>query len=95
MPYSPCNDPLQDPTGLPGFRRYPFVRDAALDPGKAASSRAIDDAHAAFGSWDSLGLHIFVDFVAQSRTPHDRCLRFEPHVTMTHARLAPDLLAKL
>jgi len=95
LPYSLCNDQLQDPTGLPGLRRYPFVRDTALDPGKVASSRIIEDTHAAFGSWDNLGLHILVDFMAQSRTPHDRCLRFAPHVAMTHARLAPDLLAKL
>ena len=100
MPDSGC--PLSDtpfgnqpkaPAGLPGFQRYPFIRDVAFDPGGVGPSRFIDGLHAAFNDENRLSLRDLIYFVAQSHTPHDRCLRFGPHVTMTPARLAPSLPA--
>ena len=44
-------------------------------------------AHVAFGSSDSLGPCDFKDFVAQSHTPHDHCVRFAVVVTFPDATL--------
>ena len=55
--------------------------------------RANGISHAAFGTANSLGLHNNKYFVAQSHTPHDRCLRFGRRVAETPARLAPSLPA--
>ena len=55
--------------------------------------RANGISHAAFSQLDGLGLHIIRNFVAQSHTPHDRCLRFGRRVAEAPARLAPSLPA--
>jgi hypothetical protein len=44
-------------------------------------------AHVAFGSSNSLGPCDFKDFVAQSHTPHDHCVRFAVVVTFPDATL--------
>src|SRR6267154_4415413 len=44
-------------------------------------------AHVAFGNSDSLGPCDFKDFVAQSHTPHDHCVRFAVVVTFPDATL--------
>jgi hypothetical protein len=44
-------------------------------------------AHVAFGSSDSLGPCDFKDFVAQSHTPDDHCVRFAVVVTFPDATL--------
>ena len=44
-------------------------------------------AHVAFGSSDSLGPCDFKDFVAQSHTPNDHCVRFAVVVTFPDATL--------
>ena len=69
----------------PRFRRVPFVRDVALDPGDGSSH--IGTAHVAFGSRDGLGPCNFRYFVAQSHTPHDHCVRFAAVVTSHDATL--------
>ena len=70
----------------PRFRRNPFIRDVASDPGRASSLRN-GTAHVAFGSSDSLGPYDFKDFVAQSHTPNDHCVRFAVVVTFPDATL--------
>ena len=55
--------------------------------------RANGTSHTAFNSLNSLGLHDNNHFVAQSHTPHDRCLRFGRRVAETTARLASSLPA--
>jgi len=60
----------------PRFRRDPFIRDVASDPGRGDGSSRNGTAHVAFGSSNSLGPCDFKDFVAQSHTPNDHCVRF-------------------
>jgi len=66
----------------------------AFDPGGVEPSRLNDGLHAAFEATNRLSLRDGRYFVAQSHTPHDLCLRFGAHVTVTPARLAPSLPAK-
>ena len=93
LPDTPFGNQPKAPAGLPGFQRHPFIRDVAFDPGGVEPSRFNDGLHAAFNVENRLSLRDITYFVAQSHTPHDRCLRFGPHVTMTPARLAPSLPA--
>ena len=58
-------------TRSPRFRRDPFVRDVAFDPGRASAPRMTAPAHVAFDVNHSLGPCDVKDFVAQSHTPHD------------------------
>ena len=51
------------------------------------SARAGALGHVAFGSSDSLGPCDFKDFVAQSHTPDDHCVRFAVVVTFPDATL--------
>jgi len=90
---TPCGNQPKAPVGLPGFQQHPFIRDVAFDPGGVGSSRFIDGFHAAFDVENRLSLRDRIYFLAQSHTPHDRCLRFAPLVTMAPARLAPSLPA--
>ena len=73
-------------TRSPRFRRDPSIRDVASDPGRATVPR-ITAPHSAFGSSDGLGPCDFKDFVAQSHTPNDHCVRFAVVVTFHDATL--------
>src|ERR1700757_2655727 len=68
------------------FRRVPFGRDVAFDPGGATASR-IAMPHAFDGS-ERLGLRKVTSFVAQSPTPSDHCVRFASAVADDCATLA-------
>src|SRR5215472_10497399 len=58
------------------FRRVPFGRDGAFDPGGATASRmAMPHMLPSTGS-ERLGLRNVTSFVAQSPTPSDHCVRF-------------------
>src|SRR6476660_7033388 len=60
------------------FRRVPFGRDGAFDPGGATASRiAMPHMLPSTGS-ERLGLRNVTSFGAQSPTPSDHCVRFAP-----------------
>src|SRR6267143_5163657 len=70
------------------FRRVPFGRDGAFDPGGATASRiAMPHMLPSTGS-ERLGLRNVTAFVAQSPTPSDHCVRFAPAVADDCATLA-------
>src|SRR5436305_13022708 len=70
------------------FRRIPFGRDVAFDPGGATAPRVlVGAAHVAFAAYDRLSLRGFKHFVAQSHTSPDRCVRFAPAVADDYATL--------
>jgi hypothetical protein len=70
------------------FRRVPFGRDGAFDPGGATASRiAMPHMLPSTGS-ERLGLRDITSFVAQSPTPSDHCVRFAPAVADDCATLA-------
>src|SRR6476646_11867154 len=70
------------------FRRVPFGRDGAFDPGGATASRiAMPHMLPSTGS-ERLGLRNVTSFVAQSPTPSDHCVRFAPAVADDCATLA-------
>src|SRR5258708_189789 len=71
--------------GSPRFRRDPFVRDVAIDPGRASAPRGA--AHVAFDRTNSLGPYNVMSFVAHSHTPHDCYVRFASAVTDGRATL--------
>jgi hypothetical protein len=78
------------PVGSPGSRRRPFARDAIHDPGGASPS-CIPTAY----TWPSTTgtVSASTTFTLSGltfRTPRDPCLRFEPRVTATPARLGSD-----
>src|SRR5258707_12931694 len=77
--------PPRSNVGSPRFRRDPFVRDVAIDPGRASAPRGA--AHVAFDRTNSLGPYNVVPFVAHSHTPHDCCVRFASAVTDGRATL--------
>src|SRR5271165_2860371 len=58
-----------------------------LRPRQGDGSLRNGTAHVAFGSSDSLGPYNFKDFVAQSHTPNDHCVRFAVVVTFPDATL--------
>jgi hypothetical protein len=97
-PVCPCAPPPSAtiptaPVGSPGSRCWPFVREAACDPGGASPSR-VATAHilpSATGTASASTTFILSGLPA--RTPHDPCLRFEPDVAARPARLGPDLPA--
>src|SRR6476660_10232539 len=70
------------------FRRVPFGRDGAFDPGGATASRiAMPHMLPSTGS-ERLGLRNVTSFVAQSPTPSDHCVRFASAVADDYATLA-------
>ena len=70
------------------FRRVPFGRDVAFDPGGATASRiAMPHMLPSHGS-ERLGLRNIISFVAQSPTPSDHCVRFAVAVADEYATLA-------
>jgi len=70
------------------FRRAPFGRDGAFDPGGATASRiAMPHMLPSTGS-ERLGLRNVTSFVAQSPTPSDHCVRFASAVADDYATLA-------
>src|SRR5450631_3269141 len=79
--------------GPPRFRCQPFARELALDPGGATPSR-IATAHVqpSLRSTNSAPA-TFLNFVAQSQSSRDLCLRFRPCVTAPPARLDTSLSA--
>ena len=72
----------------PRFRRDPFVRDVASRPRQGDSASHNGAAHVAFDVEHRLGPCDIQDFVAQSHTPHDCCVRFAPAVADRRATLA-------
>src|SRR6202040_670779 len=58
-----------------------------LRPRQGDGSSHNGTAHVAFGSSNSLGPRDFKDFVAQSHTPNDHCVRFAVVVTFPDATL--------
>ena len=67
---TPFGNQPKAPAGLPGFQRYPFIRDVAFDPGGARTSRSNDGLHAAFNVANRLGLHDFFLISWLNPTPH-------------------------
>jgi hypothetical protein len=79
-----------DPVGPPGSRRRPFVRDAIHDPGGASPS-CVTTAHTWPSTTGTVSASTTFSLSGLTfRTPHDPCLRFEPRVTATPARLGSD-----
>jgi hypothetical protein len=74
-------------TRSPRFRRDPSIRDVALRPRQGDGSSHNGTAHVAFDCSESLGPCEFKDFVAQSHTPHDHCVRFVMVVAFHKATL--------
>src|SRR6516162_9986619 len=62
-------------------------RSSRLRPRQGGGSLHSGTAHVAFGSSDSLGPCDFKDFVAQSHTPNDHCVRFVVVVAFPNATL--------
>jgi len=76
-----------DPAGPLGFRRQPFERDAVHDPGGASPSR-ITTAHTRPSTIGTVSASTtFTISGLTTRTSFNPCLRFEPRVTATPARL--------
>lgn len=76
-----------DPAGPPGFRWQPFERDAVHDPGGASPSR-IATAHTRPSTTGTVSASTtFTISGLTTRTSLNPCLRFEPRVTATPARL--------
>src|SRR5260370_28537780 len=80
-------DPPRPDVRPPRFRRNPFMRDVASDPGRASAPR-ITALHISPSTFPSSRPLRRSPFVAQSHTPHDRCVRFAPAVADGHATLA-------
>src|SRR6202040_2396114 len=70
------------------FRRVPFGRDVAFDPGGATASRIAMPHMLPFDGSERLGLRKVTSFVAQSPTPSDHCVRFASAVADDCATLA-------
>jgi hypothetical protein len=70
LPDTPFGDQPKAPAGLPGFHRYPFIRDVAFDPGGVRTSRFNDGLHAAFDVTNRLGLRNFFLISWLNSTPH-------------------------
>lgn len=70
LPDTPSGNQPKDPAGLPGFRRYPFIRDVVTDPGGARTSRSNDALHAAFDVANRLGLRDLLFISWLNPTPH-------------------------
>ena len=97
-PVSPCGRPPSAtiptaPVGSPGSRRWPFVREAALDPGGASPSCLATAPMQPSATGTASASTIFTLSGLTARTPHDPCLRFGPRVTATPARLGSGLPA--
>jgi hypothetical protein len=97
-PVCPCDIPPSAtiptaPVGSPGSRRWPFVREAALDPGGASPSRLATAHMQPSASGMASASTIFTLSGLTARTPHDPCLRFGPRVAATPARLGSGLPA--
>src|SRR5271157_3568475 len=73
-------------TRSPRFRRDPFVRDVASDPGRATVPR-ITAPHMLPSAVATASAPATKDFVAQSHTPNDHCVRFAVVVTFPDATL--------
>ncbi len=69
------------------FRRIPFRRDVAFDPGGASASRIAMPHMLPSTIMNASASASFRHFVAQSHTPSDRCVRFAPAVTGDYATL--------
>ena len=82
-----------DPTGPPGFRCRPFVRDAVLDPGGATPPRIALAHMRPSRSGTRSASAVFSISGLTCHTLHDLCLRFGPRVATTPARLDPRLPA--
>ena len=67
---TPFGNQPKAPAGLPGFQRYPFIRDVAFDPGGVEPSRLNDGLHAAFDATNRLGLRNFFLISWLNPTPH-------------------------
>ncbi len=74
-------------TRSPRFQRDPSIRDVTLDPRQGDGSSHNGTAHVVFDCSESLGPCEFKDFVAQSHTPHDYCVRFVVVVAFHNATL--------
>src|ERR1700749_4769353 len=70
------------------FRRAPFGRDGAFDPGGATASRIVMSHMLPSTGSERLGLRKIPSFVAQSTTRSDHCVRFAPAVADDYATLA-------
>ena len=78
------------PVGPPGSRRRPSVREAIHDPGGASPS-CVTTAYTWPSTTGTVSASTTFTLSGLSfRTPHDPCLRFEPRVTTTPARLGSD-----
>ena len=91
----PATRSPQAPVGSPVFRRRPFVREAAHDPGGARSSRITMISMLPSLTGTNLASATVYLSRLTYRSPHDPCLRFGPRVAATPARLGPGLLARL
>jgi len=81
------------PAGPPGFRQRPFLHDAVLDPGGAMSSRlATTHMLPSLTGINSASTRFYLSRLS-CHTLQSPCLRFEPYVTATPARLGPGLPA--
>jgi len=67
---------------------WSFQTWSGLRPRRSVSASHNGAAHFAFDYSESLGLREFRYFVAQSHSPHDRCVRFVVPVAGHHATLA-------
>jgi len=67
---TPFGNQPKAPAGLPGFQRYPFIRDVAFDPDGARTSRPNDGLHAAFDVANRLGLRDLFLISWLNPTPH-------------------------
>ena len=77
--------------GSPRFLGNPMRACPALRPRRDRGTSPLQPLDVAFRLHDGVGSHKR-HFVAQSRSPHARCLRFAPAVTRRHARLASGCL---
>ena len=89
----PSVTPPTVPIGPPGSRRWPFVREAALDPGGASPSRIATAHMLPSATGTASASTTFTLSGLPARTPHDPCLRFGPRVATRPARLGSGLPA--
>jgi len=81
LPLTPSGDLTGGPDGASQVPTRSLCARNGLRPRQSGGASHNGTAHVAFTTTDRLGLCNFSDFVAQSHSSHNRCVRFSPAVT--------------
>jgi len=81
LPLAPSGDLTGGPDGASQVPTRSLCARNGLRPRQSGGASHNGAVHVAFATTDRLGLCNFSDFVAQSHSSHNRCVRFSPAVT--------------